>query len=1311
MKIAFGVKEQVENVEQAEVHPDFEQCSVFAVIDLNTHESKYVTTEQLQNESKDEKIHGVVIGNLNVESLQFFATKNIPVFAGFAGKVKDVLSKFKAEFTPPLRIDQDWFALNDQQLIYAHFEIHRAWGVFKRTNKWTDQTGHSWSQEDFFNQHMLIVEEMERRGFEHHIRDELDRITLTKLALKFDIENYDPKKPNDKQLLDDHRLAHAWATNVMNGIEMPWELNEIKEFHDKVAQEMIARGFDHKSELTLEYGEPLPSGIIEGDEITLEEVLKYVKPFKVAQDIALITGGIVNHGRTKGDIDILIRTLSDDPINIPLMFRIYRLFPEHLRKRIQFLHEDTTRKQHVPGAYTSHIPVWSLEAVVNEPLRRVSMQKMQQRIVLGKYFTPLKPTIGYRIGEVYGFDALREVVTEEMYPCILEKKYNGARIQLHKDHDDVVIYSDDGEVITHRLPSFVQELKKPEWPDEVILDAEAEIWLNGRHQSREITSGFLRQTEKLFPGEDKHLVVNVFDILWYDAKGDLHLLPLEERLKIRDTLPIQQSTDEVPKTGVFNRTPAYVVRNDEELVETGKRVAELPNSEGVMVKSLQSIYELDGESKFWFKYKKTATFRVVVVEKYETRTPNVFNYHMGFRPHRDFKVAPEDIRVIRGEQYVYVGKTLNTSFDVPIGTTLRVSAENLFVYPDRMRLYVTVVLEPKPDDPVDDVITAQRIAKEAGLLIEKELQVPFWPKERDEPYRGVVQHHYRGKGAHTDFRVEVNDRLEGWTIFSMPVGEIPKTPENLREAEEIAKNVDWKWPRTDFHAQCTEKSQQPKIWLDVEGWFDPGEVGAGVEVPGFMQIVDKPKIEFGTRKPYFYEYFYDGKLFKGRLIFRFIPRVEERELGFWNTWIPEDQTPYVLGESAVKDGWIPPQGISALPKEIRDKIPEKFQFWKHRDKRTRIQIRDELVKAELLKFKVIEVLEEDKYLLCRYNQLFMGTGAKEKFTEGDIVKYSQFERIVKVHQEIKDFVLMHHWWRGPFVIRFGPTVEHWDLFIDGTQIVMDRNPLKVRSNAIVRKPYSPDFWKKGREEAEYIKPGSPGNPTKETDCWVQALDWGQVSVLEDGELFKRWNFRGKTLKGTYVMRRENAHINLWVFEKAELPGEIRRRQEQLQKNELIRSSKINLSINNFQLQGEKLIVTGDALSFGVWNGDYYPQEVIADRPERIVGIPVGIDSHEDPHNIGKVVGYELERDTYSIHIEAEVEDPNAIKKIQEDDYVGFSVEVVVIADEQRHIIKKILSYERVIICKDPACEVCTIENIERVTRADSCRTMRDFSKP
>jgi hypothetical protein len=228
---------------------------------------------------------------------------------------------------------------------------------------------------------------------------------------------------------------------------------------------------------------------------------------------------------------------------------------------------------------------------------------------------------------------------------------------------------------------------------------------------------------------------------------------------------------------------------------------------------------------------------------------------------------------------------------------------------------------------------------------------------------------------------------------------------------------------------------------------------------------------------------------------------------------------------------------------------------------------------------------------------------------------------------------------------------------------------------------------------------------------VQALDWGQVSVLEDGELFKRWNFRGKTLKGTYVMRRENAHINLWVFEKAELPGEIRRRQEQLQKNELIRSSKINLSINNFQLQGEKLIVTGDALSFGVWNGDYYPQEVIADRPERIVGIPVGIDSHEDPHNIGKVVGYELERDTYSIHIEAEVEDPNAIKKIQEDDYVGFSVEVVVIADEQRHIIKKILSYERVIICKDPACEVCTIENIERVTRADSCRTMRDFSKP
>ena len=43
---------------------------------------------------------------------------------------------------------------------------------------------------------------------------------------------------------------------------------------------------------------------------------------------------------------------------------------------------------------------------------------------------------------------------------------------------------------------------------------------------------------------------------------------------------------------------------------------------------------------------------------------------------------------------------------------------------------------------------------------------------------------------------------------------------------------------------------------------------------------------------------------------------------------PDDPTPYVLSDRAIKIGWLPPKGISALPGFIRKKVPKEFQYWK-----------------------------------------------------------------------------------------------------------------------------------------------------------------------------------------------------------------------------------------------------------------------------------------------------------------------------------------------------------------------------------------------
>jgi len=1147
------------------------------------------------------------------------------------------------------------------------------------------------------------------------------------------------------------RSYHLMIHNALNrqtiDEKQPFDPKELKQLHEKVVKRMEELGIAHQSpvELDEKFAPVGSSGHVIGEEIVLEDVLKHFEDFRVSWPHVYLTGGIVNRGKTKGDIDILIKSIEKDPMNVPIMFRILRMLPPELANRVQFLFEDTTKSHgHVPGPYTNHIPLYGIQMQALKPFKTVEMAR---GIVPMEFFTPLKPTIGYKAGFVFGWDALVEVVEDDMYPVVVQKKYDGARVQIHRKGKDVKIFSDDGHRIDHRMPTFVEEVQKSEWPEEFVIDAECEMWIRGKHQGREIVSGFLRKTDSLQKGEDSYLVPNVFDILYISGKGDLHDYSLDERMKHLDKLPIKQSTDRVPRTGEFNRTPSYVAQDAKTMVQFGKKVAELPGSEGAMVKSLKSRYELDGQTSEWVKYKRTVEFVVAAIEKLPTKTEGVFNYQMGIVP-TGMDIAESDIRMVGGKKYAYIGKTMNTVLDVALGTPLRVTAENLFVYKDKLRLYLPVVIEEKVSDKIYDAKTTIEVAKEAGLLQEKEMQTS-WPDE-SKTHRFVIQLHFRGKSVHHDFRTNINGELEGWTIFSQPAGVVKKEPESISEAKKYEKSVNWKWPKSDVHAQAGQKARQPVDWLDVQGKFEPGTVGATREKAGFMLIVDKGEVEFGARKTWFYEYFLHGAKFSGRLIFRFIPRVgmvaevqtddsdnhhhavhigkdgkgkttvaenhwhevenyevkmannhthklpwsklEGEEVGFWNSWMPEDQLPYVLTKSAVEENWIPPQGISALPKDIRDKIPERYKYWLSASREERIRIRNELVKAKDIKFKVKQKYDSKHFLLEKDDKYYLGTTTDCELAENSTATWACFESVVAVDLKKGSFVLQHHWWKGQVVIRAGPSVEHWDLFIlpEGKMYVLNQNPLEGPSSASIRNPYSKEFWKKGTNGPELIKPGEPGNPTKNTPAWTEIVDSGEVNILEDGNLFKRFNFSGKNLKGTYAMKREDADINLWEFAKVELPG----LQKTLEKGECLKQQSMYLSIEKFGRYGDKYVVVGSALSYGVWNGDWYSPEVLDDRPERVLGIPVGVGSHKDKTNHGRVIDYEYDKEKHTIKIAVEIDTPEKQLEIENGDYTGFSVEITVLSCDVRHIIEKIVSYDRVCIVKNPACEVCTIERVE-----------------
>lgn len=406
--------------------------------------------------------------------------------------------------------------------------------------------------------------------------------------------------------------------------------------------------------------------------------------------------------------------------------------------------------------------------------------------------------------------------------------------------------------------------------------------------------------------------------------------------------------------------------------------------------------------------------------------------------------------------------------------------------------------------------------------------------DEGKTYKYVIQRHYRGQSAHLDFRMETDQGyLIGWTLMDAIEGKVIVPVLTLKEARLHDAMDIWKfdWEKGEVkereisggvirpaNIRATEKKPEPLAWFDVEGVTPPGTVGATREFPGVFSIIDKGTIEYGAQKPYFHEYFLsDGKL-KGRFCFRIIgrhaakesilpPGVEEeapRTPYFWVMMQPIDQTPYVLSDGAIDKKWLPPKGTSALPKVIRKNVLDRLQFWKAATK---------------------DALEQRKELASMEELNIAFATPPSPGVKGD-----------QSH-----FVLQHHWWRGPIVIRFGPSTEHWDLRVKPDSkiwhLVLKNNPLDLSGSVMgYEKPCTdPEAMKKGIKDIEELEPGTEWNPTKDTPAFIKALDHGNCTVLEDSDTFKKIEFKGEHLRGLWTFTREDPESDLWIMARGGLP--------------------------------------------------------------------------------------------------------------------------------------------------------------------------------
>ena len=198
----------------------------------------------------------------------------------------------------------------------------------------------------------------------------------------------------------------------------------------------------------------------------------------------------------------------------------------------------------------------------------------------------------------------------------VEYKLDGARIQVHRDGDEVHVYTRSLAEVTHRVPELVDAVRTLP-ARRLILDGET-LSLDEDGAPRAFQDTMAR-----FGSEAAAAIALrpwFFDILHVDGR-DLIDEPLSTRLEILDAV-------------VGGLRMPGVVTDDAERAEDFAREALAAGHEGIMVKGLDSPYAAGRRGKSWLKVKPVLTFDLVVLAVEwgsGRRTGLLSNLHLGAR--------------------------------------------------------------------------------------------------------------------------------------------------------------------------------------------------------------------------------------------------------------------------------------------------------------------------------------------------------------------------------------------------------------------------------------------------------------------------------------------------------------------------------------------------------------------------------------------------------------------------------------------------------------------------------------------------------
>jgi DNA ligase 1 len=175
-------------------------------------------------------------------------------------------------------------------------------------------------------------------------------------------------------------------------------------------------------------------------------------------------------------------------------------------------------------------------------------------------------------------------------------KYDGFRVQIHKDGDKVSMFSRNLEDMTHMFPELIKGTLEQVSAKTAILDTEAlayqpesEEFLPFQETTKRRRKHGIEEMAKSLP-----LKAFVFDILYADGKSLIDT-PLHDRMDILKKT-VQKDDILMPSPGKILEDPKDLQLMLDDAISKGL--------EGVVVKRIDSLYEAGGRNFNWVKLKR-----------------------------------------------------------------------------------------------------------------------------------------------------------------------------------------------------------------------------------------------------------------------------------------------------------------------------------------------------------------------------------------------------------------------------------------------------------------------------------------------------------------------------------------------------------------------------------------------------------------------------------------------------------------------------------------------------------------------------------